>query len=110
MTTKDKATIEAAVELSQKGNKNVALIRSFLKNGYAPQSSTIQGILKDMYTTFATNLEEDTQEEFTRQTQFEKKIALLQEELQGQVRRVVRAHAPEDGRARRHPTGPEGAD
>lgn len=81
MTTADKATIEAALEMNDVHNKNVALIRSFLKNGYAPQSSTIQGILKDMYTTFATNLEEDTQEEFTRQTQFEKKIALLQEEL-----------------------------
>jgi hypothetical protein len=63
MTTQDKVTIEAALELNDVHGKHVALIRSFLKNGYAPQSSTIQGILKDMYTTFATNLEEDTQQE-----------------------------------------------
>jgi predicted nucleic acid-binding Zn-ribbon protein len=95
MNSQDKATIEAALEMSDVHNKHVALIRQLLKGGasYAPQSSTVQGILKDMYTTFATNLEENTQQEFTSQTAFEKKIALLQEELAAMQATVLKKQA-----------------
>merc|ERR1719330_1568033 len=42
---------------------------------YAPQSWTVQGILRDMYDTFATNLESATQTEATQNRQFEDLIA-----------------------------------
>merc|ERR1719330_891975 len=42
---------------------------------YAPQSWTVQGILRDMYDTFATNLEDATLTEATQNRQFEDLIA-----------------------------------
>lgn len=93
LNSHDKSTIEAALSLAEVPRNNVALIRQFMKSGYAPQSASIQGILKDMYTTFATNLEEDTQVEFEKQTAFEKKIALLQEELASMKEQVAKKQA-----------------
>jgi len=91
--SKDKSTIDAALALADVPRNHVALIKQFMKSGYAPQSASIQGILKDMYTTFATNLEEDTQVEFEKQTAFEKKIALLQEELAAMQEQVAKKSA-----------------
>mmetsp|Transcript_52473 Transcript_52473/g.96666 ORF Transcript_52473/g.96666 Transcript_52473/m.96666 type:complete len:730 (+) Transcript_52473:80-2269(+) len=43
--------------------------------GYAPQSATIQGILSDMYTTFAADLESSTDTEATRNKIYETLMA-----------------------------------
>merc|ERR1719161_2498767 len=45
------------------------------KSTFAPQSATIQGMLGDMYTTFAANLEEATQTEATQQYEYEDYMA-----------------------------------
>lgn len=50
------------------------------KAGYAPQSATIQGILGDMYDTFANDLESSTAEEGSKNRGFEDFIATKQEE------------------------------
>lgn len=47
---------------------------------YAPQSASIQGILVDMYSTFASDLESSTQTEATQNRDFEKYIAVKTEE------------------------------
>jgi septal ring factor EnvC (AmiA/AmiB activator) len=46
--------------------------------GFAPQSATIQGMLGDMYLTFAANVESDTLEEANRNADFEKAYAGLE--------------------------------
>merc|ERR1719331_803563 len=46
--------------------------------GYAPQSATIQGMLGDMYLTFAANVESDTLEEANRNADYEKIYAALE--------------------------------
>merc|ERR1719356_1714263 len=48
---------------------------------YAPQSLTIQGILKDMYDTFGTDLEAATSKEATANRDYELYIKEKQEEL-----------------------------
>jgi len=48
---------------------------------YSPASATVQGILKDMYDTFTADIEKLTQEEATKQRDFEDLIATLTEEL-----------------------------
>merc|ERR1711957_904140 len=48
--------------------------------GYAPQSATIQGILGDMYNTFANDLESSTHDEGKKNREFEDFIATKQEE------------------------------
>jgi len=60
----------------------MALLSEFTqsKSGYAPQSATIQGMLGDMYLTFANNLESDTQEEAGRNAQFEELYASIEDE------------------------------
>merc|ERR1719247_1752054 len=50
-------------------------------SSYAPQSATVQGILKDMYDTFTADIEKLTQTEATKQRDFEDLIATLTEEL-----------------------------
>merc|ERR1719159_1189123 len=45
------------------------------KASYSPQSATIMGILKDMYDTFAADLEKSNQEESSKQEAFEELIA-----------------------------------
>jgi len=47
---------------------------------YAPQSATIQGMLADMYSTFATDLQESTMDEARANTQFENLVATLEGE------------------------------
>merc|ERR1719464_1511466 len=48
---------------------------------YSPQSWTVQGILRDMYDTFASNLEEATLTEATQNRQYEDLMALLVKKL-----------------------------
>merc|ERR1719230_2147191 len=48
---------------------------------YAPQSDTIQGILKDMYDTFTSNLEKQVKAEGEASTHYEEFMHLKQEEL-----------------------------
>jgi len=48
---------------------------------YAPQSDTVQGILKDMYETFTNDLETDTNTEATSNRDFENFIATKTKEL-----------------------------
>lgn len=50
------------------------------KAGYAPQSATVQGMLADMYTTFASDLESSTLDEATRNHDFEQLYASLEKE------------------------------
>merc|ERR1719379_3196489 len=62
----------------------ISMLSEFAKNGarveYAPQSASIQGMLKDMYDTFSSNLEKDTQTEATKNRVFEDFIATKMEE------------------------------
>merc|ERR1719426_437043 len=51
------------------------------KSSYSPASSTIMGILKDMYDTFTANLETETQTEATSQKAFENVMAVKADEL-----------------------------
>merc|ERR1719456_2129965 len=51
------------------------------KSSYSPASTTIMGILKDMYDTFTANLETETQTEATNQKNFEAVMAVKAEEL-----------------------------
>merc|ERR1712137_493554 len=48
---------------------------------YAPQSATIQGILSDMYETFASNLEKAEHNEATLHRNYEKLIEVKQRQL-----------------------------
>merc|ERR550514_773145 len=71
--------------------KKLALVREFVQNPaavfqqqehkYSPASSTIQGILKDMYDTFTADLESKTEIEAQTQKAFEALMAELKEEL-----------------------------
>lgn len=58
----------------------VALLRR-AATGYAPQSASIQGILQDMYSAFAVELEAATKSEATSNRNFEGLIATKQAEL-----------------------------
>jgi hypothetical protein len=62
--------------------KKLSMLREFAanKHGYAPQSATIQGILGDMYETFASDLETATADEGTKNRDFEDFMATKQEE------------------------------
>jgi len=63
--------------------KHMSALSEFVKakHGYSPQSATIQGILGDMYTTFSSDLEDSTMTEATRNTDFEKTISSMEQEV-----------------------------
>jgi hypothetical protein len=62
--------------------RNLAVLsQEASKTNYAPQSATIQGILTDMYASFATTLETSTHEEGVKQRNFEDLIATYQAQL-----------------------------
>mmetsp|Transcript_73283 Transcript_73283/g.203237 ORF Transcript_73283/g.203237 Transcript_73283/m.203237 type:complete len:750 (+) Transcript_73283:65-2314(+) len=64
-------------------SKHLALLAKFAEGErYAPQSWTVQGILKDMYETFAADLESATSAEATANRNFESFIATKTETLQ----------------------------
>jgi len=78
--------------------QQIAAIQSFASDfeptaadassSYAPQSATVQGILKDMYDTFTADLEKITQTEATKQKDYEDLTAGLVKE-QGMMNAVV---------------------
>jgi len=63
--------------------ESISLLMDFShgRSSYAPQSATIQGILKDMYETFVTDLESATMTEATQNREFETFISIKAEEL-----------------------------
>jgi hypothetical protein len=75
----DKIPSEAPLDI-----EHMSLLSNFAANGaetnFAPQSATIQGILQDMYTTFASNLEEATMTEAKQNKNYEKLTATMQME------------------------------
>jgi len=98
MMTQMKASIRKAVKaLPADGDfspDNMDLITQFLqdpgdfydqkaaaKESYSPASTTIMGILKDMYDTFVKNLESETSTESTAQMHFEDLMATKTKEL-----------------------------
>merc|ERR1719156_5476 len=81
------------------GSEKLAAIESFMQvafeptaqdasASYAPQSATVQGILKDMYDSFTTDLEALTQTEATKQKDYEDLTAGLVKE-KGMMNGVV---------------------
>merc|ERR1719498_2324085 len=62
--------------------EKISMLSEFVsaKAGYAPQSATIQGMLGDMYLTFANNLESSTLDEANQNADFEKMYASLEKE------------------------------
>merc|ERR1719440_1866497 len=66
------------------------------KSSYSPASSTILGILKDMYDTFTANLESETQTEATAQKNFEDLMGVKAKEL-ATLKSVLEAKEAEKG-------------
>jgi len=70
-----KALLEILPRKTRTPPPKLALLSEFMsgssKQNYAPQSFTIQGILKDMYDTFSTDLESATNKEATANRDFE---------------------------------------
>merc|ERR1719443_565546 len=77
------------------GAEKLAVIQSFIQEvqpvaqdasaSYAPQSATVQGILKDMYDEFTKDIEALTMKEAIGQKDFEEAIAKAHKELNGFV-------------------------
>jgi len=64
----------------QFGQAQLSALQAAADRRYTPQSASIQGILKDMYATFATDVEEATKTEADQNRQFEGLIATLVEQ------------------------------
>jgi predicted nucleic acid-binding Zn-ribbon protein len=77
------AAIHALPVRAPLSSKQVSLLTEFVSgsDSYAPQSATVQGILKDMYDTFSSDLEAAMQEEASKNRVFEDFIATKQKEL-----------------------------
>jgi len=77
------AVIRALPAKATLSSKQMSLLSEFVAGGarYAPQSATVQGILKDMYETFSAGLESGMEEEATKNRVFEDFIATKQKEL-----------------------------
>jgi len=73
---------------------SMGAVQAFLQTGYAPQSGTVTGILKDMYRTFAANLQKETIDELTAQANFEAYIKKLTE-LNADYQATIDAKAEE---------------
>merc|ERR1719487_1259820 len=89
-----KSAVQALPDGSKLAPAQLSLLSTFLKDpqdyyedkaaaksSYSPASTTIMGILKDMYDTFTANLETETQTEATNQKNFEAVMAVKAEEL-----------------------------
>merc|ERR1719316_2590127 len=77
-----KAVVDALPSKVSLPSTHMAMLSEFVsaKAGYAPQSATIQGMLGDMYLTFANNLESSTLDEANQNADFEKMYASLEKE------------------------------
>merc|ERR1719313_1615355 len=69
------------------------------KASYSPQSATVTGILKDMYDTFASDLEKANDEESTVQKAFEDHIAVLEKSNSDLKREIVEKQAESAAKA-----------
>jgi len=84
---KDAITAAPVRALSLVAPSRLSLLKSYAeqlsqgKAGYTPQSLTIQGILKEMYATFASDLESNMEDEAQKNTLFEALIATKQKEM-----------------------------
>merc|ERR1719181_366032 len=84
-------------------SQQIAAIQSFASDfeptaadassSYAPQSATVQGILKDMYDTFTADLEKITQTEATKQRDYEDLMAELVKEMNTMTAIVAKKEA-----------------
>lgn len=74
---------QAALKPRQQALLNQITGRGSDATGYAPQSWTVQGILTDMYTTFAADLETATHTEATQNRQYEELMNIKVEQLAG---------------------------
>mmetsp|Transcript_26154 Transcript_26154/g.59613 ORF Transcript_26154/g.59613 Transcript_26154/m.59613 type:complete len:675 (+) Transcript_26154:111-2135(+) len=99
------ATLRSVIQdapQSAMAQQKVSVVRTFLANPaefaqtgtkYSPQSATVQGILKDMYDTFALNLEENSATEASKQAMYEDymhtKIKELKEKTEALSKREV---------------------
>ncbi|CAK0889917.1 unnamed protein product [Prorocentrum cordatum] len=74
--------VESLPSMANLKASQTALLAEFLRGGskYTPQSMSVQGILKDMYATFATDVEEATKTEADQNREFENLIATLIEQ------------------------------
>ena len=77
------AAIQALPARAPLSPKHMSLLSEFVAGGaaYAPQSATVQGILKDMYDTFSSDLESAMESEASKNRLFEDFIATKQKEL-----------------------------
>merc|ERR1719487_2238701 len=69
------------------------------KASYSPQSATVTGILKDMYDTFAADLEKANGEESSFQKAFEDHIAVLEKSTADLNREIVEKNAESAAKA-----------
>merc|ERR1719159_2023916 len=80
-----KTVIEKIPGLASLKPKQLSQLSTFVSatsgSKYMPQSMTVQGILKDMYETFADDVESTAHAEATQNTQFESLIAEKVEQL-----------------------------
>jgi len=74
--------LEKLPSASRVSDKTMSLLSDFTaaKSGYAPQSATIQGMLADMYLTFSNDVQSSTNDEATRNHDFEELNASLEKE------------------------------
>jgi hypothetical protein len=106
-----RTAILGAPQLSAISDKNMKVMKRFLeepvaflqetpeeeyydqkaqaKASYSPQSATVTGILKDMYDTFASDLEKSNGEESKFQKAFEDHIAVLEKSTSDLKREIV---------------------
>jgi len=80
-----RSAISALPARASLSGQQASLLSEFLQAGasarYSPQSMTVQGILKDMYDTFAADLESATRDEAGANSKFEDFVAIKAEEL-----------------------------
>ncbi|CAK0889913.1 unnamed protein product [Prorocentrum cordatum] len=77
--------VESLPSMAKLEASQTSVLAEFLESGstYTPQSMSVQGILKDMYATFATDVEEATKNEADQNREFEDLIATLIEQANG---------------------------
>jgi hypothetical protein len=67
-------------------------------SAYAPQSATIQGILKDMYDSFSSDLESQTQDESEKNREFESLMANLNAQIATLKEEIIKAEEKKAGK------------
>jgi len=87
------ASVVRVMPSARLSEKDTKTMESLMQNPtqlaqYSPQSATVQGILKDMYDTFAVNMENNMMDESSKQKLFEQFMDDKNEEL-GENRRVL---------------------